>query len=359
MRAKRPHPLWMQLITDILITGLLLVVFAYFHHVRPTQLKSENVIIPRPTVPVAAAVTNTPAPEATPTAAPQSGEPAATAEPVPVAEDWGSFAGRFPDRFTSGGVESGEEDGVYYYRSPCLDITVTVSRISAKSTSGTYESTCYVTDFYIRDISCLSTGLANGKYGTGQYEWLKDMSQRAGAVVAINGDFYGARKNGVVIRNGELFRSNHSTFDACVIYWDGVMATYAPSQWDAKTLVKDGAYQAWSFGPRLLDESGQPMTTFNTTKAVKERNPRTAIGYFEPGHYCFVTVDGRTTASRGLTLEALANFMYELGCKAAYNLDGGESSCLMWQDSIISKPYKDGRKISDAVFLVESKEAQP
>ncbi len=356
MRARVPRPLWMQLIADVLITGIALVVFAYFHHVRPTQLQSENVIIPRPTAP---AVTPSPTPETASDLALSPAVQTQTPEPQPAANDWGSFAGRFPDKFTSGAVESGEEDGVYYYRSPNLDITVTVSRAEAKSTSGTYETTCYVTDFYIRDISCLSTGMAKGKYGTGQYEWLKDMASRAGAVVAINGDFYGARKNGVVIRNGELFRSNHSTFDACVIYWDGVMATYAPSQWDAKTLAKDGAYQAWSFGPRLLDENGQPMTSFNTTKAVKERNPRTAIGYFEPGHYCFVTVDGRTTVSRGMTLEALAEFMYGLGCKAAYNLDGGESSCLMWQDSVISKPYKDGRKISDAVFLVEPGEVQP
>ena len=93
MRARVPRPLWMQLIADVLITGIALVVFAYFHHVRPTQLQSENVIIPRPTAP---AVTPAPTPETASDLALSPAVQMQTPEPQPAANDWGSFAGRFP-----------------------------------------------------------------------------------------------------------------------------------------------------------------------------------------------------------------------------------------------------------------------
>lgn len=358
MRSRRLTPFWLVLLTDVLLAGLGLVVFAYFHHVRPTLLPSEDIVIERPTAQAYSQVTEqptfTPAPMDTP--APEDAAltpvtPTPSPTPTPAPDAPGSFANKYRDKFISGEAVTTLEDNVYTYVSQNLNITVTATRVPAVSSSGAYETGCYITDFYVRDISCLVGVLANDKYGTGQYEWLADMADRSNAVLAINGDFFGARKNGVVIRNGKLYRKNHSTFDACVIYWDGTMATFAPSQWDAERLIRDGAYQAWSFGPRLLDTNGEPMTSFNTTKAVKERNPRTAIGYFEPGHYCFVTVDGRTATNRGLTLEALAQLMKDLGCKVAYNLDGGESSQLWAEGKMVNNPYKDGRKISDAIVL--------
>jgi exopolysaccharide biosynthesis protein len=209
----------------------------------------------------------------------------------------------------------------------------------------------YVTDFYVRDITCLQGVFAGDSFSQGNYEWLARIAERTGAVAAVNGDFCTMRKYGIVVRNGKLYRSTHSSFDACAIYWDGTMETYYSDDWNGKDIAKRGAYLAFSFGPKLLDKSGQPLKKFNQTDAVIGRNPRTAIGYFEPGHYCFVTVDGRTSVSRGLTLGGLSNFMASLGCKAAYNLDGGESASLWFMGDIVSQPYNDGRKISDALIL--------
>ena len=45
--------------------------------------------------------------------------------------------------------------------------------------------------------------------------------------------------------------------------------------------------------------------------------------------------------------------MSELGCVQAYNLDGGESTSLWWQGDIINVPSDGGRKVSDAVCLID------
>ena len=81
-------------------------------------------------------------------------------------------------------------------------------------------------------------------------------------------------------------------------------------------------YQIWTFGPQLLVD-GQVPASFANGKA----NPLCAIGYYEPGHYCFVLVDGRQKGySWGMAHADLAQVFYDLGCKVAFNLDGGRSS---------------------------------
>ena len=364
--GKQGKPMWKRALKsallDIALAGVALVIFAYFHHVRPRAIKDENIVIARPvsaaqtaalpTATDAPVVTQSAAsdhaPEATPTAQPQ----ATTFVYTPDMDEPGSFRVKFKDHFTGGEVLTGETENGYYYRSAGLDVTVTVSRPEIDGRV----CTVYVTDFYIADISCLRSVFANDKFAKGEYEWLRTMASRQNAVVAINGDFASMRNYGVVIRDGHVYRSSHSSFDACAINWDGTMVTYYSDDWDAKTLIADGAYQAWSFGPKLLDSEGLPLSKFNATDAVLKPNPRTAIGYFEPGHYCFVVVDGRSATSRGYSMAELSKLMSTLGCKQAYNLDGGESSSLWWRGEIISKPYQDGRKISDAIYLFDIEE---
>ena len=343
-------PVWQVIIADVLLAGAALLVFAYFHHVRPAQLANEDIVIERPVQTASAAYV--PDTQLTPTPAPASTQAAASEPtPVPPPDTVGVFARRHADKFTGGEIISSDADGAYTYKSKYLNITVTQQRVAEDSSSGTWESTAYVTDFYVRDITCLQSVFAADTFSQGNYEWLTNMAERTGAVAAVNGDFCTMRKYGVVVRDGKLYRSSHSSFDACAIYWDGTMETYASKDWDGKAIANKGAYMAFSFGPRLLDNSGQPLKKFNQTDAVIGRNPRTAIGYFEPGHYCFVTIDGRTAHSRGLTMSGLSKFMASLGCKAAYNLDGGESSSLWFGGEVISQPCDGGRKISDALIL--------
>ena len=197
--------------------------------------------------------------------------------------------------------------------------------------------------------------LANDKYGKGLRESVKDMGRRSGAILAITGDTYGNQDAGIVIRNGIVHRKEKSTFDVCVLYYDGTMRTFAPEAFSLEQAIAQGAYQAWTFGPMLLDEQGMPIpdAKLNTSKNIRRANPRAGIGYYEPGHYCFVVVDGRTDDASGLTLEQFAQLFADLGCKAAYNMDGGRSAELYYDGKILNDPYKGGRSVSDCLIIRE------
>ena len=131
------------------------------------------------------------------------------------------------------------------------------------------------------------------------------------------------------------------------------MKTLSPGEYTKDSLIADGAYQVWNFGPGLLDDNGKALTKFNAEKYIRQNHPRAAIGYYEPGHYVFVLVDGRQNGySDGMDIEELANLFEELGCKAAYNLDGGISAVMTFNDSIYSHPDRT-REVTDILYIGE------
>lgn len=121
------------------------------------------------------------------------------------------------------------------------------------------------------------------------------------SVLVVNGDSYSNsrhRDNVTIIRNGVIYRAQQTDMETCVLNWDGTMKIYNPEEMDTQKLIDSGAYQSWIFGPSLLDGNGKAKTTFRTWPYIEESHPRTAIGYYEPGHYCLLVVDGRKDNSR-------------------------------------------------------------
>ncbi len=269
------------------------------------------------------------------TAVPTPG-PTASLQKVSVPEpEAGDFSATFPASDTDiGKLES--------YQSENVRISIDVV-----SKDGI---TYYVADIWVRNIALLKTAFAEGSFGTGNRQDMLGMSTEKGALIAISGDYYGARTNGVVIRNGKLYRETLYG-DVCVIYKDGALKTYSKDEFDVGKAMNDGAWQAWSFGPKLL-ENGNPVDKFRS--AIKTSNPRCAIGYYEPGHYCFILVDGRQEGySRGMTLSELSGLAADLGLKDAYNLDGGQTAAMVFDGKLVNKPYNGGRKTSDMIYISE------
>ena len=182
--------------------------------------------------------------------------------------------------------------------------------------------------------------------------------------LALSGDNSHLLKAGYLVGNGQLWRSRGNQMrDLCVLYTDGTMKVYtaAPDHQQMAQEMENGLiWQTFVFGPGLLNEQGKAMDDFSSSD-VAPKNPRAAIGYYEPGHYCLVQVDGRGTLSvleektdnEGMTLAELSQFMESLGCAAAYNLDGGQSAAMWYRDRVISTPYHNGRAVGDAIVLCE------
>ena len=377
--AARPRPLWLVCVLHVLALGIALVLYALPHHVIPrgetaigavsvrggaaqTAVQDggseagtgiapsegdEELVVEADPSEVEATV-----PEASETLA----DSAEAAEPSgSVVEDEaklqslfgteavGSFRKTFADKFTSGGVEKTDRT----YRSENVNVTIEERFLEELN------ATVYVADIYVADISCLITAFSQDKYGRGYTEWITDVAKRYKSVVTMNGDYYGSRSMGIIIRNGELYRDKKYTGDVCILYWDGHMETFRGTKCNARNEIDRGAYQSWSFGPSLLDSDGKPLKDFNCDNYLRNRHPRSAIGYYEPGHYCFVTVDGRSDDSHGATLTQMATMLSRMGCKLGYNLDGGQTSLMAAGTTMLNHPSQGGRDSSDYIMVVD------
>ena len=216
------------------------------------------------------------------------------------------------------------------------------------------QSICFVMDIYIRDITSFRTAFSSGEY-RGKREAVLKMAQDNEAIVAINGDFYSYRGKGPVVRNGVWYTDAvDDRMDICVLYRDGRLVTFDRGVTLEEIQAGGEVYQSWAFGPLLLDGDGRPITAFNCNKTILTTNPRAAVGYYEPGHYCFVLVDGRQSKySKGMTMEQLSQFFFDLGCTAAYNLDGGQTAVMASKRGLVNQPYKGGRTTSDILYIGE------
>lgn len=221
-----------------------------------------------------------------------------------------------------------------------------------------YDTEVYIADVQVSSVEYLQSAFAENSYGRNISEHTSTIASNHNAILAINGDYYGFRNNGFVLRNGVLYRSTAQSdgTEDLVIYSDGSFAVVDESSTDAEELLNDGAVQIYSFGPSLIVEG---ELTVDTNSEVSSRsmnsNPRTAIGMIDPQHYIFVVSDGRTSASAGLSLYELATIMQDYGCTVAYNLDGGGSSTMIFNGEVVNNPTSGHgigeRAVSDIIYI--------
>ena len=219
------------------------------------------------------------------------------------------------------------------------------------------DTTIYVADVQLSSSSYLKTALAQGSYGKNVTATTSEIAESVNAILAINGDFYGAQEKGYVIRNGTLYRDTAiDNQEDLVIYKDGSFGIINESEVTAQELIQNGAVQTLSFGPALIQNGSIAVTSDEEVGKAMASNPRTAIGIIDENHYVFVVSDGRTDESEGLSLSQLAQFMQSLGVETAYNLDGGGSSTMYFNGSVVNNPTTGGnttkeRSVSDIVYI--------
>ncbi len=209
----------------------------------------------------------------------------------------------------------------------------------------------------ISDIAYLKTALAENTFGRNIKDTTSDMAEEHDAILAINGDYYGFRSSGFVLRNGVLYQSpaQSKSSEALVINADGSFEIVNEASSDAQALYDAGALQIFTFGPGLIEDGVITVTENSEVSQSKTSNPRTAIGVIDELHYIFLVSDGRTTQNAGLSLLELAQVMQDYGCTVAYNLDGGGSSTMVFNGQVINNPT-DGRSfgernVSDIIYI--------
>jgi exopolysaccharide biosynthesis protein len=181
-------------------------------------------------------------------------------------------------------------------------------------------------------------------------------------VFAINGDYYGFRDTGIVIRNGVVFRDEGAR-QGLAFYRDGTVKVYDETATTAEQLLADGVWNTLSFGPSLLNdgevaegiEDVEVDTNFGN-HSIQGEQPRTAVGIINENHLVFVVVDGRSPGySAGVTMTGLAEIMQGLGATTAYNIDGGGSSTMYFNGELVNNPLGENKErgTSDILYIAQ------
>ena len=248
---------------DLLLIGVLLLSFAFFHHVLPA-IQSEQESRRREeqlqqTQPAAAQSTTAPLPTEPP-ATEAATTPAVTeTEPTEPTEPKTEWQIKFADKFTDEVVVTENS-----YTSPYVSITIEKVSYGTGWAANTY----FVADVYVASLDNFKTCTAHDEMRYFSEQHPLKMHQNSGAILSITGDFYSRQSTGFLMRNGFLYKSDLTYCDVCVLYEDGVLATYTRKGYDQQEVLDRGAVQIWNFGPRLLVENGKVFESYDVKKAI-------------------------------------------------------------------------------------------
>lgn len=307
---------WAVFTCDLLLILLILLAFSWFHHGRITTEDGEGILSCR-----------------SGTIRTWSGDPDEADDGG--GEGWFSF----PKRFWQKKPIVRTEGDTAWYLSDRIEIGFT----SYYNVNGCDAIT--VADVYLKEITSLTTRLARDTYGKGQRAIPSQIARGTDAVLRLTGDNYSFREDTAVLRNGIMYSRGKKENEVCVLYWTGEMEFYPAGTYDAAAVTENAPYQIWSSGPVLLDEEGKPRELTPLLTDLNRR--RLAVGYYEPGHYCFVLMDGDVSS------RTLAETMQSLGCKGAYELCSGRSCsmALSLGDSVLSTTDREVAACSDIIMV--------
>lgn len=328
-QKKRPRKRFLFLYFGIFL--IVIGVFAIFRWAVPTN----ETVIENPNRTEAPASSEAPSSEGTPAPA-ETGSPAPSATPSATAK---------PVTKTENSYDS-------------ENLTMSISNHEDQVDGQTVKY--FVVDIQLKDMSLFKTAFSGSGDGiSNEYENPLTLLEENNGLLGINCDNSGYLSDGIIVRNGELYRFRPSDRDVCMIFSDGTMRVAQESSFSSQDEIFDlinneGLLHTFSFGPALI-ENGQGRGDYSDSN-VQTWNPRTAIGMIEPYHFVFVVVDGRTDDTAGMRLIHLEELMSSLGCQVAYNFDGGQSSILMYDGNIVNNiaGRDEPRGVTDIVYLSEN-----
>lgn len=238
--------------------------------------------------------------------------------------------------------------------------TTSLSIEKVTTGSGSDTITYFVADITTTDATLIRSAFAQDKFGTNITAYPSVIAQDKNAVLAINGDYYGFRDTGIVVRDGIAYRDKGAR-QGLAMYRDGSMKLYDETATNAKQLIADGVWSTLSFGPGLVEDgtvidgidSIEIDTNFGN-HSIQGEQPRTAVGMIAANHVLWIVVDGRSTGySRGMTMPELAQVFLDRGAQVAYNLDGGGSSAMVFNGSLVNNPLGKGKErgTSDILYV--------
>ena len=213
----------------------------------------------------------------------------------------------------------------------------------------------------------------------GRTNKISALAENANAVVAIGGEYFATDDGGYIVRMGEVQadskkkarKSPYETRDLLAIDENGdlhILLRKRNGKPNNKSINPDFTDQlraltevhtlvnVFDFGPALVIDGVKQEQPEKYSFNLDGREPRCAIGQTGPLEYALVVVDTvkhhDRSGKEGATYDDLAQFMADLGCQQAYNLDGGNSALMVFHGANYSdKTVKEERSVSDIIYF--------
>lgn len=241
------------------------------------------------------------------------------------------------------------------YEDPSLKITI--------ETTMWEKSKVYVARISIADPSQLRSASAYG-FNRSQVASVKDMAVRNNAVLAINGDYCYYQLSTVgsyLVRQGKVYAERMAKGRDMLLIDDKGDFTIVQncSHEKIKEYQHLNIINTFSFGPGLVvDGQGLDPKYRAEFNGSLERHQRAAIAQVEKGkleYICAVSEGDRESVGGGLTLHEWSAFLMTLGVETAYNLDGGNSTAIIFRNEKINAiTNRNHRKLSDIVYFASA-----
>ena len=216
--------------------------------------------------------------------------------------------------------------------------------------TGTY----LLTHIIVNDGSQLRAGLSYGTFG-GTREKPSAASVREDWVVGTNGSYFSYEDGqpycaGLFIKNGEWKRGTETDGGEFCLTADGRLFTPDVGLTTSDLLAMGVTDVFGTLLPVLIKNGGKCS---DGTATYNASYPRTGWGMVAPGEYYIITAsDG--SYNNGMSLEAMQDIFYALGCVEARALDGGGSSSLVLNDTLLNSPAAGSeRPVVDFLYVVD------
>ena len=237
-----------------------------------------------------------------------------------------------------------------HYRDPTIEMQI--------RTGHDFDTLWWMAEVTIGDPTQLRTMPAYGYESTANAKG-QNLSKRAHAVLACNGDYYCmdvSKKGSYVLRQGVLY-SQHLTgkSDILLIDEDGDFhIVHRPQEGEVpEEIGGKKTVNGLCFGPALVENGNVCEIEPDDFMITEKKVARLALCQMDTLHYAVICCSGPAVGSAGMTLQDFATLTGKLGAKWAYNLDGGNSAMMFTNGKMINT-NRTIRQISDIVYFASA-----
>ncbi len=239
----------------------------------------------------------------------------------------------------------------YYYRDATILVIVWKEIIEERCAT--------ISEVKIADGSQFRRKLTEDTYGSSVQLYASELSAAANAVVAMNADYYAYRQTGLTVYQRQLYRNNPGKLDTCFITSTGDMLFVRAGE-----LVGDDAVNQYiaendvlfslSFGPVLVENGEAQYCPAYPIGEIDMEYSRAGIGMTDELHYLLMTVNHTDMRPRA-NVNEFARFMAAKGCVKAFNLDGGQTSEIVFRQTPVNHVDFDAeRTVSDIIYFASA-----